>query len=110
MDENEEVLTERQRYWLDHIKGCEASGKSAAEYAAEHGFNARTMYSAKKVLVGKGILPRTQRVRLQRVRAEAVTVGSEWRVQLPNGVVVGFSGAVDGGTLSTILHTAAKLG
>jgi hypothetical protein len=25
------ALTERQRYWLEHIQACEASGKSMAE-------------------------------------------------------------------------------
>jgi hypothetical protein len=110
MDEHDQGLTERQRYWLEHIKACEASGQTAAEYAATQGVNARAMYGAKKVLVGKGVLPRTERVRLQRVRAEAVSRGSEWRVQLPNGVVVDFSGAVDGGELSTVLSAVVKLG
>jgi hypothetical protein len=53
-------LTQRQRYWLEHIQSCEASGKSIAEYATEHGVNVRAMYSGKKILVNKGILPATQ--------------------------------------------------
>ena len=28
------ALTKRQRYWLQHIRACEVSGKSMAEYAA----------------------------------------------------------------------------
>ena len=60
------VLTERQRYWLEQIRACEASGKSVAAYAAEHGVEARAMYGAKKILVRKGVLPRTQGVRFQR--------------------------------------------
>jgi hypothetical protein len=111
MAKNDQGLTERQDYWLGHIKACEASGKTAAEYAAAHGLNARTLYGAKKVLVRKGVLPRTHGVRFQRVQtASAVAVGGEWRIQLPNGVAVDFSGAVDGGTLSTVLHAVAKLG
>ncbi len=40
MDLAEEMrLTERQRYWLEHIRACEASGKSVTAYAAEHGFH-----------------------------------------------------------------------
>jgi len=30
-------LTERQRYWLEHIQASEASGKGATAYAAEQG-------------------------------------------------------------------------
>ncbi len=111
LDETDGVrLTEHQRYWLDRVKACEASGKSVVAYAAEHGLPVRAMYDAKKVLVRKGVLPRTHGTRFQRVQTEAVTVGGEWRIQLPNGVLVEFSGNVDGGSLSRVLNTAASLG
>jgi hypothetical protein len=42
------ALTERQRHWLEHIQACKQSGKTIAEYAAEHGFTARAMYAGKK--------------------------------------------------------------
>ena len=103
-------LTEHQRYWLERIQACEASRKSITAYAAEHGFAVRAMYDAKKVLVRKGVLPRTQRSRFQRVKTAAVSVGGEWRIQLPNGILVEFSGTVDGGSLSMVLNTVARLG
>lgn len=31
------ALTERQRYWLEHVQACQASGKSIVEYAAAQG-------------------------------------------------------------------------
>ena len=110
MDEKEQALTEHQRYWLERIQACEAQGLSITAYAAEHGFPVRAMYDAKKVLVRKGVLPRTQRARFQRVQAKAVSVGGEWRIQLPNGVSVDFSGTVDAATLSTVLNAVANLG
>ena len=110
MDEKGQALTDRQRYWLERIQACEASGKSVAGYALEQGFPVRAMYDAKKVLVRKGLLPRTHRSQFQRVRTTAVTVGGEWRIQLPNGVSVDFSGTVDAATLSRVLNTAARLG
>ena len=88
-------LTDRQRYWLEQIKACEATGKSVAACAAEHGIEARAMYGAKKVLVEKGVSPRTQGVRFQRAEAAAVGNDSEWRIRLPNGVSVDFSGPVE---------------
>ncbi len=110
MDEAEGTrLTEHQRKWLQRVQACQASGMSVAAYASEHGFPVRAMYDAKKVLVRKGVLPRTQRNQFQRVQTEAVSVGGEWRVQLPNGISVEFSGTVDGGSLSTVLGTAARL-
>jgi hypothetical protein len=110
MDVAEEMrLTKHQRYWLDRIQACEASGKRITAYAAEHGFPVRVMYDAKKVLVKKGVLPRTQGIRFQRAEVIAISSDSEWRVRLPNGVSVDFSGTVDAGSLSTVLTTAAQL-
>lgn len=102
-------LTERQRYWLEQIKACEASGKSATAYASEQGFHVGAMYAGKKLLVAKGVLPGTQQSRFQRVRTSPVATDSQWRIQLPNGVSVAFSGNVDAGSLSTILSAVARL-
>ena len=102
-------LTEHQRKWLGRVQACEASGMSVAAYASEQGFAVRAMYDAKKVLVRKGVLPRTQGARFQRVQTKPVAVENEWRIRLPNGVLVEFSGSVDGGSLSTVLTTVAHL-
>ncbi len=103
-------LTEHQRKWLQRLQACEASGKSFTEYAAEHGFPVRELYDAKKTLVNKGVLPRTQQKRFQRAETMAVINDTEWRMRLPNGVTVDLSGTVDAGSLSTVLKTAAGLG
>ena len=102
-------LTEHQRYWLNHVRACEASGKRITEYAAEHGLGVHAMYDGKRVLVKKGVLPRTRTTRFQRVQVVVPVTGSEWRIQLPNGVAVAFTGAVDAATLTTVLSTAAAL-
>ena len=68
------------------------------------------MYAGKKMLVNKGVLPSTRPTRFQRAQVVASVVGSEWQIQLPNGVSVAFIGAVDAGTLTTVLNTAATLG
>jgi len=110
MDVGEEArLTEHQRKWLGRLRACEASGKSLTDYASEQGFPVRALYDAKKTLVNKGVLPRTQQSRFQRVQAVTVPADTKWRVQLPNGVMVEFSGNVDGGSLSAVLNTVARL-
>ena len=50
------TLTERQQYWLEQIRACEASGKTIAAYAAAHELSAQAMYAGKQMLVRKGIL------------------------------------------------------
>ena len=61
-------LTEHQRYWLEHVRACESSGKRITEYAADHGLAVRAMYDGKRALVKKGVLPRTHATRFQRAR------------------------------------------
>ena len=102
-------FTERQRYWLEQVLACEASGKSIAEYAADQGIDAKTMYAGKKALVKKGVLPRARPARFQRAQVVDPVLSSEWHIQLPNGVSIAFSGAVDAGTLTTVLNSAARV-
>ena len=103
------ALTDRQRYWLEHIQTCEASGKSMAEYAASQGIAVRAMYGGKKILVQKGILPTTQPARFQRVQVMEAPVSKQWRIGLPNGVSVAFAGEVDAKSLSTVLNVSASI-
>jgi len=100
-------LTKRQQYWLDHVRACEASGLRVAEYAQQHELTVRSMYDGKKMLVAKGILPRTRRPRFQRAQVVSTSEPCNWRIQLPNGVAVVFSGKVDTATLATVLNSAA---
>jgi len=110
MDDSQEIsLTEKQRHWLEHLQACEALGKGIAAYAAEQGLDARTLYAGKKILVRKGVLPGTRRSRFHRVQAQGLVTDNAWRIQLPNGLVVAFTGAVDARTLSTVLTTAAAV-
>ena len=103
------ALTERQRYWLEQVQACEASGQSIAQYAAAKGISVQTMYAGKKTLVKKGFLPATQPPRFQRVQVMEAATNNQWRVGLPNGVSVAFAGEVDAKTLTTVLSVSASL-
>ena len=70
----ETTLTSRQRYWLEHVQACSASGKTIAAYALEQGLQAKTMYAGKKILVKKGVLPPTLKPRFQRVQVVEATL------------------------------------
>lgn len=103
------TLTQRQRYWLEHIQACEASGKSMVEYATAQGLSVQTLYANKNILIKKGALPGVQPARFQRVQVLEADPGSQWRVGLPNGVSVAFVGEVDSVSLASILNVAATL-
>ena len=72
------VLTERQRYWLEHLQACKVSGKSIAEYAAIKGITAQAMSAGNKTLVQKGGLPRLQTARFQRVQVMEAAASNQW--------------------------------
>ena len=111
---DEQKLTERQRYWLDHLRACETAGKTMRTYASENAIDVRSLYGAKKRLVRRGVLAAEKRsggVAFTRARVVGVAPHSgDCRIQFPNGIRVTFSAAVDGGALSKILGAVASLG
>ncbi|MFB3077560.1 MAG: hypothetical protein ACE1Y4_06090 [Lysobacterales bacterium] len=104
-------LTERQQYWLNHIRACDRSGQTIIDYAREHGINVKSLYSARKSLVQKGKLPRPQPDRFQKVQvvSSASNLANQWQVQFPNGTAISFTGPVDAAALSLVLNTVASL-
>ena len=110
MNDSQQIpLTDLQRHWLEHLRTCKASDKSIAAYATEHGLDAKAMYASKKVLVKKGVLSRTRPSRFQRAQIQDTVTGNAWHIQLPNGLSVAFSGAVDAQALSVVLATAVAV-
>tara|TARA_R110002074_G_scaffold51314_1_gene129831 strand:- start:531 stop:794 length:264 start_codon:yes stop_codon:yes gene_type:complete len=49
-------LTERQQYWLQHIRACDTAGKPSVEYARENGIGVSALYAARLALANKGAL------------------------------------------------------
>ena len=113
MEEYLADLTERQRFWLEHVRACDTAGQSTLEYAKAHGFESRAMYKARQLLVEKGAwsIKKADRKasRFPRVQVRSASVDNPWQVQLPNGVTISFSGDVNAKALSVVLKTAAAL-
>jgi len=101
-------LTTQQNDWLEKIKACNASGKSMKAFAASEGLNLQDLYSWKKMLVKKGVLPRSRTPRFQQVHI-IDPAGSECRILLPNGVTVILPGGTHDMSLENILHSAKQL-
>ena len=112
MNPNKTVaLTERQQYWMKHIRACDSAGQTSVDYAREHSLKVKSLYSARKTLAQKGELPRPQPPRFQKAEVSSGHPhrDSQWRIQLPNGVAVEFGGQIDARTLSIVLSTTASL-
>ncbi|MDC1295767.1 hypothetical protein N8077_05485 [Myxococcota bacterium] len=97
--------TERDRYWLDHEGKLSASGLTTKAYAAEHSLSLNAFYQSRKRLRALGLIKRTRAVRREKQNRETksmafskVEVASpgrsslDFRLSLPNGVVLEWSG------------------
>jgi hypothetical protein len=109
-----EELTERQRYWRDHLAACEASGQTTKAYAKAHGLSISMMYSWRRKLVRRGVWSKRSNLTggsgFTRVRiSDAGYASGTWHLVLPNGVQIGFTGAVDEAALDAVLQVAHRL-
>ena len=50
------VITERQQYWLDHIRAADAFDGSLVEYAKAEGMKVKDLYQWKTVLIRRGFV------------------------------------------------------
>lgn len=104
----EQVLTKRQRYWLEHLQRCETSGESLKAYAAAHALSVASLYEAKGRLkrrgfMGEATVPVPKFVQVARVQPAA----SVCRVHLCNGAAVELEVGAD--ELDRVLRSVAAL-
>ena len=108
MREEEPGLSERQGYWLERVRECEESGLTTKAYAEAHALSTSALYAWRKRLTQRGLWP-SPASRFERVQVSALPrSSSEWRITLPNGVQVEFSGSAAGAEVSRVL--AAVMG
>lgn len=102
-------LTERQQFWLEHLRACAKANLTTKDYAQAYGLNVKAMYTARKDLAQRVTLQSTTTAPFARVRVAPSPLATQWSVQFPNGTAVCFRGAVDDKVLRVILHAAASL-
>lgn len=102
-------LTARLQGWLDHVRACEASGQTMAEYAKVHGLALKAFYNGKTHLIKRGVLgAKAKGGVFHQVRVVSKVVGPlDCRVHLPNGIWVEFG--VDERLLGRVLQIAKGL-
>lgn len=109
-DIEENPVTELQAEWLSVLKACESSGQSMVAYAKANNLIVKDLYTWKKVLVTKGILPRTQSAGFAKAAIKIPTNHrSECRIILPNGVAVVMPHVSDEISLLVLLRSVMQL-
>ena len=107
-DDRQVSLTEKQRYWLDHIETAEREGLSPRVYAERHGLRTAQLYYWRSTLRKRGVFETKDEpaefvpVRVRDTRAEV-------RVHLPNGVVEASSQPLSESAWLSVLRGASQL-
>lgn len=106
------ALTDRQRFWLEHLRRAVQNGGTLSAYAEEHGLSRAALYSQRRVFKARGLMPegcrRPEQPRLARVITESAAPVA-CRVRLPNGCIVEWQGAPDQDTLGVWLRAVSAL-
>ena len=108
IDENN--LTELQADWLTTLQACKTSGKSMVAYARDNDLIVKDLYTWKKVLIAKGLLPQNHTPRFTKAVIEnSNRLSDECRIILPNGVTVVLSGNAREMSLTNLLNSVMKI-
>ena len=107
---NDTPITERQQYWLDHVRAAEEFDGSIADYARSEGLTPKELYSWKGILARRGLLDRTpveSSAGFVRVIAPSQPLGMS--LVLPNGVRLEWHGDLGPEQLEALVQTASRL-
>ena len=108
MTEAAEKSSERQQYWLDHIKAAEAGGGTIADYAVAHDLKVGSLYEWRRKLRRQGLLPGKPRTK-GFIPVSAATTRRGCIVTLRNGVQVQIAANVEAALLERVLAVANAL-
>jgi hypothetical protein len=106
----ESDLTDRQRYWLGHLREAEQRGEPVKSYAKRLGLASSSMYEAKRRLRGLGVLeaapmspPRAAEFIRVAVADRAPSTRPRFQVRLASGAVLEWSEAPQGKALHELI-------
>lgn len=104
------AITERQQYWLDHIRAAAAFDGNLAEYARSAGLKPKELYSWKGILGSRGLLDEAATPRASGfVRVIAPARPSGVSLVLPNGVRLDCHGELGPEQLEAMILAASRL-
>ena len=101
-------LTEKQCYWLGHLRQCEERGQSYAAYATECCLDLKNLFRWKSALAKRGLLG-SSLPGFTPVRVEMAAMTGACRVRLTNGVVVELTQPLTEAPLAALLMTLGRL-
>ena len=102
-------LTERQQFWLDHLRVCREQGHTLRGYAKAYRLSVSGLYTAHSTLKSRGVLTEPATSAPTFVPVRITPSGAAFRVHLPNGVVFEVPAHVEGTACTTVLDCVSRL-
>ena len=106
----EKDLSERQRFWLEHLRAAERKGEPLKAYAERLGLSESSLYEAKRRLRACGVIPAAPQRRVSSpgfARVEVSDAGraapASLRVRLGSGALLEWSEAPQGEALRELI-------
>ena len=85
---NDQQLTVKQQFWLEHVERCAESGQSMREYAKAHDLNVQSFYSWKGQLAKRHRTVSPASATFTEVHVRATTLPATIQIRFPNGCVL----------------------
>ena len=104
-------ITERQQYWLDHIRAAEAHEESIAAYARAEGLTPKELYQWKTILTRRGLLAgkKVSQDFVQVMGPPRSVPSASASLVLPNGVRLEFHGEFGVDQVGALVSAASAL-
>lgn len=102
-------LTERQAFWLRHLRNCQEAGESLKDYAEQHGLGLASIYAWNRKFQVRGDLKPSSSLRFRRIEIAQPKMPSVFRIRLPNAVMVEWPGDGELSALEGILKIVARV-
>ncbi len=100
------AITERQKYWLNHLQTAQTSGINLVQYAQANDLKVKDLYQWKTSLTKRGFwtLSAPGFVSVKAKPSSAVC-----SLVLPNGIRLEFQGALSPDLIRTMVSSASQL-
>jgi len=103
-------ITERQQFWLDHLRSAEVFDGSVADYARAHELTPKELYQWKTILTRRGLLPGKKRGSdFVQVVTPCPVSPTGVSLVLPNGVRLEFGGELRSEQMHSLVEAASRL-
>ena len=106
----EKAITDRQQYWLDHLRAAKAQSMTLVSHASANDLKVKDLYQWKTSLTRRGFWATSTPSKSSGfVAVKAKPSSATCSLVLPNGIRLEFQGDLSAGLLEGLVSSASAL-